>query len=169
MKRFSVFLLGLLALVSCDPNNGEPNDGKWQSIDCDPPLDWLEDFIPKPYEASQPQQMPALVPTASDNDYVDYAAYLYSDFLAISVHANNYITFRHHTIYPCSYSVKGWVDLQDNKIVLRENQESLWDLSHLVFAIQPLLVLPNYLTLIIIRYSSVKRIIWLISTLNLIP
>ena len=120
MKRISIFLLGLLALVSCDPNNGELNDGKWQSIDCDPPLDWLEDFIPKPDEVNPPQQSPVLVPTASDNDYVDYAAYLYSDFLAISVHADNYITFRHHTTYPCSYSVKGWVDLQDNKIVLRE-------------------------------------------------
>ena len=120
MKRISFYILCLLVFVNCDQNTGELNDGKWQSIDCDPPLDWLEDYIAKPYAVNQPQQMPAMVPPAPGNDYGYYNAYQYSQFLCISVTAEDCIRFMHHTAYPCSYSVRGWVESKDNKLVVRE-------------------------------------------------
>ena len=122
MKRISLLaLICVILFASCENRNGgEQNTEKWQSVECEPSLDWLENFIPKPYEASQPQQMPALVPPAPGNDCFYYEAYQYSQFLCISVTEDDRIQFWHHTLYPCSYSVKGWIDLKDNKIVLRE-------------------------------------------------
>jgi hypothetical protein len=61
-----------------------------------------------------------LVPPAPDPIEEYYDAYQYSHFLRVTVPDANTLKFMHHTQLPCAYSVKGHVDLQNNKIVLRE-------------------------------------------------
>jgi hypothetical protein len=69
MKRISFFLLGLLALVSCDPNNGDPGTEKWQSINCNPYMLWLQDFYPFP---ESPEMMPSSQRTVPPHPYIEF-------------------------------------------------------------------------------------------------
>jgi hypothetical protein len=61
-----------------------------------------------------------LVPPPPDPIEEYYDAYQYSHFLRVTVPDANTLKFMHHTQLPCAYSVKGHVDLQNNKIVLQE-------------------------------------------------
>lgn len=118
MKRLSLIaLLGLLLLVSCEDKNGgkEPT---FQSVECEPSLTWLEKFLPMPDVGTGGPKK--LVPPQPDPVEEYYDAYQYSHFLRVTVPDANTLKFMHHTQLPCAYSVKGHVDLQNNKIVLRE-------------------------------------------------
>ncbi len=117
MKRLSLIaILGLLLFVSCEHKNG--GEQTFQSVECDPPLDWLEQFIPMPdivqggARKMPPPQDPAPTPY--------YDAYQYSDFLRITVPSADSIQLMHHFAVPCAYSVKGCVVLRDNVIELSE-------------------------------------------------
>lgn len=117
MKRLSfIVLLGLFLFVSCEDKNG--GEQTFQSVECDPPLDWLEQFIPMPdivqggARKMPPPQDPAPTPY--------YDAYQYSDFLRITVPSADSIQLMHHFAVPCAYSVKGCVVLRDNVIELSE-------------------------------------------------
>lgn len=117
MKRLSLIaLLGLLLFVGCEPNNGE--EPKWESVECEPSLTWLEKFLPMPDVGTGGPKK--LVPPQPDPVEEYYDAYQYSHFLRVTVPDANTLKFMHHTEFPCAYSVKGHVDLQNNKIVLQE-------------------------------------------------
>ena len=116
MKRLSfIVLLGLLLLVGCEHRNGgeEPT---WNSVECDPSIAWLEKFLPMPEVESGGQKK--LTSPASDPIEEYYGAYQTSIFLRVTVPTANSIEFMYHTMFPCSYSVKGTVKSHDNKIVL---------------------------------------------------
>lgn len=118
MKRLSLIaLLGLLLLVSCEDKNGgkEPT---FQSVECEPSLTWLEKFLPMPDVGTGGPKK--LVPPQPDPVEEYYDAYQYSIFLRVTVPTADSIKFMHHTEYPCAYSVKGHVDVLENKIVLWE-------------------------------------------------
>ena len=117
MKRLLfIVLLGLFLFVSCEDKNG--GEQTFQSVECDPPLDWLEQFIPMPdivqggARNMPPPQDPAPTPY--------YDAYQYSDFLRITIPSADSIQLMHHFAVPCAYSVKGCVVLRDNVIELSE-------------------------------------------------
>lgn len=116
MKQLPIIvLLGLLLLTSCEPNNGgeEPT---FQSVECDPLLDWLEQFIPMPVSVlGDARNLPAQDPAP-----MYYEAYQYSDFLRITVPTEDTLQFMHHFSVPCAYSVQGCVVLRDNVIELSE-------------------------------------------------
>ena len=117
MKRLSLIaLLGLLLFVSCEHKNGgeEPT---WNSVECDPSLAWLEKFFPMP-ESEGPKKLTPALPDLVE-EY--YHMYQNSIFLRVTVPTANSIKFMYHTMYPCSYSVKGTVKPRDNKIVLGVN------------------------------------------------
>ena len=117
MKRLSLIaLLGLLLFVSCEYKNGgeEPT---WNSVECDPSLAWLEKFFPMP-ESEGPKKLTPALPDLVE-EY--YHMYQNSIFLRVTVPTANSIKFMYHTMYPCSYSVKGTVKPRDNKIVLGVN------------------------------------------------
>lgn len=117
MKRLSfIAILGLLLFVSCENRNG--GEQKFESIKCHPSLSWLEKFLPMPDVGSGGPKK--LTPPAPDWVREYYDAYQYSHFLRVTVPDANTLKFMHHTEFPCAYSVKGHVDLQNNKIVLRE-------------------------------------------------
>ena len=117
MKRLSLIaLLGLLLFVGCEPNNGE--EPKWESVECEPSLTWLEKFLPMPDVGSGGPKK--LTPPAPDWVREYYDAYQYSHFLRVTVPDADSIKFMHHTEYPCAYSVNGHVDVLENKIVLWE-------------------------------------------------
>ena len=117
MKRLSLIaLLGLLLFVGCEPNNGE--EPKWESVECEPSLTWLEKFLPMPDVGTGGPKK--LVPPQPDPVEEYYDAYQYSRFLRVTVPTADSIKFMHHTEYPCAYSVKGHVDVLENKIVLWE-------------------------------------------------
>ena len=117
MKRLSfIAILGLLLFVSCEHKNG--GEQKFESIKCHPSLSWLEKFLPMPDVG--PGGPKKLTPPAPDPVREYYDAYQYSHFLRVTVPDANTLKFMHHTEFPCAYSVKGHVDLQNNKIVLRE-------------------------------------------------
>ena len=117
MKRLSLIaLLGLFLLVSCEPNNGE--EPKWESVECEPSLTWLEKFLPMPDVGTGGPKK--LVPPQPDPVEEYYDAYQYSRFLRVTIPTADSIKFMHHTEYPCAYSVKGHVDVLENKIVLWE-------------------------------------------------
>ncbi len=117
MKRLSfIAILGLLLFVSCEHKNG--GEQKFESIKCHPSLSWLEKFLPMPDVG--PGGSKKLTPPAPDPVREYYDAYQYSHFLRVTVPDANTLKFMHHTEFPCAYSVKGHVDLQNNKIVLRE-------------------------------------------------
>ncbi len=119
MKRLSLLaLLALFLLNSCEQKNGETVPQQWQSIECNPFLVWLGEFFP---QASGPQQLP---PQKNDPPHPDIAyfdRYQESDFLRITVSANNQLDILHHSIYPCAYRVKPHVEFKDNKIVWWES------------------------------------------------
>ena len=99
MKRLSfIAILGLLLFVSCEHKNG--GEQTFQSVECDPPLDWLEQFIPMPdivqggARKMPPPQDPAPTPY--------YDAYQYSHFLRVTVPDANTLKFMHHTEFPCA-------------------------------------------------------------------
>jgi hypothetical protein len=117
MKRLSfIAILGLLLFASCENRNG--GEQTFQSIKCHPSLSWLEKFLPMPDVG--PGGPKKLVPPEPDPIEEYYDAYQYSHFLRVTVPDANTLKFMHHTEFPCAYSVKGHVDLQNNKIVLRE-------------------------------------------------
>ena len=117
MKRLSfIAILGLLLFASCENRNG--GEQKFESIKCHPSLSWLEKFLPMPDMAQGGPKK--LTPPAPDSGREYYDAYQYSHFLRVTVPDANTLKFMHHTEFPCAYSVKGHVDLQNNKIVLRE-------------------------------------------------
>lgn len=117
MKQLPIIvLLGLLLFVSCEHKNG--GEQKFESIKCHPSLAWLEKFLPMPDIAHGGPKK--LTPPAPDPIEEYYDAYQYSHFLRVTVPDANTLKFMHHTEFPCAYSVKGHVDLQNNKIVLRE-------------------------------------------------
>jgi hypothetical protein len=114
MKRVSLFaLICVILFASCENRNG--GEQTFQSIDCDPSLAWLEKFLPMPEVESGGQKK--LTPPASDPIEEYYGAYQTSIFLRVTVPTANSIEFMYHTMYPCSYSVKGTVKSHDNKIV----------------------------------------------------
>ena len=114
MKRLSfIVLLGLLLLVGCEDRNGAEQP-KWNSVECDPSLAWLEKFLPMP-ESEGPKKLTPALPDLVE-EY--YHMYQNSIFLRVTVPTANSIEFMYHTMYPCSYSVKGTVKSHDNKIVL---------------------------------------------------
>ena len=117
MKQLPIIvLLGLLLFVSCEHKNG--GEQKFESIKCHPSLSWLEKFLPMPdVTHGGPKK---LTPPAPDPVEEYYDAYQYSHFLRVTIPDANTLKFMHHTQLPCAYSVKGHVDLQNNKIVLRE-------------------------------------------------
>ena len=117
MKRVSLFALICVILFACCENrNG--GEQKFESIKCHPSLSWLEKFLPMPdVTHGGPKK---LVPPAPDPIEEYYDAYQYSHFLRVTIPDANTLKFMHHTQLPCAYSVKGHVDLQNNKIVLRE-------------------------------------------------
>jgi hypothetical protein len=120
MKRISFFLLGLLALVSCDPNNGDPGTEKWQSINCNPYMLWLQDFYPFP---ESPEMMPSSQRTVPPHPYIEFfERYQNADLLRITVVAGNQVEILHHAVYPCSYRIEQHVELTDSKIVLWETE-----------------------------------------------
>lgn len=115
MKRLSfIVLLGLLLLVGCEDKNGV--EQFFHSVECDPSLAWLEKFLPIPDVG--PGAPKKLTPPAPDPVGEYYGAYQTSIFLRVTVPTANSIEFMYHTMYPCSYSVKGTVKSHDNKIVL---------------------------------------------------
>ena len=117
MKQLPIIvLLGLLLFVSCEHKNG--GEQKFESIKCHPSLSWLEKFLPMPDVG--PGGPKKLTPPPPDSVGEYYDAYQYSHFLRVTVSDANTLKFMHHTEFPCAYSVKGHVDLQNNKIVLRE-------------------------------------------------
>lgn len=117
MKQLPIIvLLGLLLFVSCEHKNG--GEQKFESIKCHPSLSWLEKFLPMPDVG--PGGPKKLTPPPPDSVGEYYDAYQYSHFLRVTVLDANTLKFMHHTEFPCAYSVKGHVDLQNNKIVLRE-------------------------------------------------
>ena len=117
MKRLSfMVLLGLLLLVGCEDRNGAEQP-KWNSVECDPSLAWLEKFLPMP-ESEGPKKLTSALPDLVE-EY--YHMYQNSIFLRVTVPTANSIKFMYHTMYPCSYSVKGTVKPRDNKIVLGVN------------------------------------------------
>ena len=117
MKQLPIIvLLGLLLFVSCEHKNG--GEQKFESIKCHPSLSWLEKFLPMPdVTHGGPKK---LTPPAPDPVEEYYDAYQYSHFLRVTIPDANTLKFMHHTQLPCAYSVKGHVDLQNNKIVLQE-------------------------------------------------
>ena len=117
MKQLPIIvLLGLLLFVSCEHKNG--GEQKFESIKCHPSPSWLEKFLPMPDVG--PGGPKKLTPPAPDPVREYYDAYQYSHFLRVTVPDANTLKFMHHTEFPCAYSVKGPVDLQNNKIVLQE-------------------------------------------------
>ena len=102
--------------MSCEHKNG--GEQKFESIKCHPSLSWLEKFLPMPDMTHGGTKK--LVSPAPDSVGDYYDAYQYSHFLRVTVPDANTLKFMHHTEFPCAYSVKGHVDLQNNKIVLRE-------------------------------------------------
>ena len=117
MKRVSLFvLICVILFASCENRNG--GEQTFQSVECDPPLDWLEQFIPMPdivqgrARKMPPPQDPAPTPY--------YDAYQYSDFLRITVPSADSIRLMHHFSVPCAYSVRGCVVFRDNGIELSE-------------------------------------------------
>lgn len=116
MKRLPIVIIALLLFVSCETRNG--GEQTFQSVECDPPLDWLEQFIPMPdivqggARKMPPPQDPAPTPY--------YDAYQYSDFLRITVPSADSIQLMHHFAVSCAYSVKGCVVLRDGVIELSE-------------------------------------------------
>ena len=117
MKRLSLLaLICVILFASCENRNG--GEQTFQSIKCHPSLAWLEKFLPMPdMTHGGPKK---LVPPPPDPVEEYYDAYQYSHFLRVTVPDANTLKFMHHTEFPCAYSVKGHVDLQNNKIVLRE-------------------------------------------------
>lgn len=115
MKRLSfIAILGLLLFVSCETRNG--GEQTFQSVECDPLLDWLEQFIPMPVSVlGDVRNLPAQDPAP-----MYYEAYQYSDFLRITVPTEDTLQFMHHFEVPCAYSVKGCVVLRDGVIELSE-------------------------------------------------
>ena len=115
MKRLSfIAILGLLLFVSCENRNG--GEQTFQSVECDPLLDWLEQFIPMPVSVlGDARNLPAQDPAP-----MYYEAYQYSDFLRITVPTEDTLQFMHHFSVPCAYSVQGCVVLRDNVIELSE-------------------------------------------------
>lgn len=115
MKRLSLIaLLGLLLFASCENRNG--GEQTFQSVECDPLLDWLEQFIPMPVSVlGDARNLPAQDPAP-----MYYEAYQYSDFLRITVPTEDTLQFMHHFSVPCAYSVQGCVVLRDNVIELSE-------------------------------------------------
>ena len=116
MKRLPIVIIALLLFVSCEHKNG--GEQKFESIKCHPSLSWLEKFLPMPDVG--PGGPKKLTPPAPDPVREYYDAYQYSHFLRVTVPDANTLKFMHHTEFPCAYSVKGHVDLQNNKIVLQE-------------------------------------------------
>ena len=115
MKRLTLFaILGLFLLVGCEDKNGV--EQFFHSVECDPSLAWLEKFLPIPDVG--PGAPKKLTPPAPDPVGEYYGAYQTSIFLRVTVPTANSIEFMYHTMYPCSYSVKGTVKSHDNKIVL---------------------------------------------------
>ncbi len=118
MKRVSLFaLICVILFASCENRNG--GEQTFQSVECDPLLDWLEQFIPMPVSVlgdvrNLPAQDPAPTPY--------YDAYQYSDFLRITVPSADSIQLMHHFPVPCAYSVKGCVVLRDGVIELSEEK-----------------------------------------------
>ena len=117
MKRLSfIAILGLLLFVSCENRNG--GEQTFQSVECDPLLDWLEQFIPMPVSVlGDARNLPAQDPAP-----MYYEAYQYSDFLRITVPTEDTLQFMHHFSVPCAYSVKGCVVLRDGVIELSEEK-----------------------------------------------
>lgn len=118
----SICSLIALGWMGCEPANGGDTKGvetNWQSVECNPPLVWLMDFIPMPNNISNLPPKQTVVPP--DPAMVFFDRYQESNFLRITVPAIDKIEFLHHTLYPCAYSVKGHVELLDNKILLRES------------------------------------------------
>ena len=115
MKQLPIIvLLGLLLFASCEDKNGV--EQSFHSVECDPSLAWLEKFLPMPEVESGGQKK--LTSPASDPVGEYHGAYQTSIFLRVTVPTANSIEFMYHTMYPCSYSVKGTVKSYDNKIVL---------------------------------------------------
>lgn len=115
MKRSTLFaILGLFLLVGCEDKNGV--EQSFHSVECDPSLAWLEKFLPIPDVG--PGDPKKLTPPAPDPVGEYYGAYQTSIFLRVIVPTANSIEFMYHTMFPCSYSVKGTVKSHDNKIVL---------------------------------------------------
>ena len=115
MKQLPIIvLLGLLLFASCEDKNGV--EQSFHSVECDPSLAWLEKFLPIPDVG--PGAPKKLTPPAPDPVGEYYGAYQTSIFLRVTVPTANSIEFMYHTMYPCSYSVKGTVKSYDNKIVL---------------------------------------------------
>ena len=114
MKRLPIVIITLLLFVSCETRNG--GEQTFQSVECDPPLDWLEQFIPMPVSVlGDVRNLPAQDPAP-----MYYEAYQYSDFLRITVPTEDTLQFMHHFEVPCAYSVKGCVVLRDGVIELSE-------------------------------------------------
>ena len=114
MKRLPIVIITLLLFVSCETRNG--GEQTFQSVECDPLLDWLEQFIPMPVSVlGDVRNLPAQDPAP-----MYYEAYQYSDFLRITVPTEDTLQFMHHFEVPCAYSVKGCVVLRDGVIELSE-------------------------------------------------
>ena len=114
MKRLPIVIIILLLFVSCETRNG--GEQTFQSVECDPLLDWLEQFIPMPVSVlGDVRNLPAQDPAP-----MYYEAYQYSDFLRITVPTEDTLQFMHHFEVPCAYSVKGCVVLRDGVIELSE-------------------------------------------------
>ena len=114
MKRLPIVIITLLLFVSCETRNG--GEQTFQSVECDPLLDWLEQFIPMPVSVlGDVRNLPAQDPAP-----MYYEAYQYSDFLRITVPTEDTLQFMHHFEVPCAYSVKGCVVLRDGVIEINE-------------------------------------------------
>ena len=115
MKRISLFvLICVILFASCENRNG--GEQTFQSVECDPLLDWLEQFIPMPVSVlGDARNLPAQDPAP-----MYYEAYQYSDFLRITVPSVDSIQLMHHFSVPCAYSVQGRVVLRDGVIELSE-------------------------------------------------
>ena len=114
MKRLPIVIIILMLFVSCETRNG--GEQTFQSVECDPLLDWLEQFIPMPVSVlGDVRNLPAQDPAP-----MYYEAYQYSDFLRITVPTEDTLQFMHHFEVPCAYSVKGCVVLRDGVIELSE-------------------------------------------------
>ena len=115
MKRLPIVIIILLLFVSCETRNG--GEQTFQSVECDPLLDWLEQFIPMPVSVlGDARNLPAQDPAPTPY----YDAYQHSDFLRITVPSADSIQLMHHFAVPCAYSVKGCVVLRDGVIELSE-------------------------------------------------
>ena len=120
MKRLPIVIITLLLFVSCETRNG--GEQTFQSVECDPLLDWLEQFIPMPVSVlGDVRNLPAQDPAP-----MYYEAYQYSDFLRITVPTEDTLQFMHHFEVPCAYSVKGCVVLRDGVIELSEKTRKPW-------------------------------------------